>query len=65
MPGLILAVHVKQGETVARGQALLVMEAMKMEHTLVAGGAGKGHRAHASTQGARVRDGDLLLRVEP
>ena len=63
MPGLILAVNVKQGEAVVRGQALLVMEAMKMEHTLVAGSAGTVAELSAS-KGARVRDGDLLLRIE-
>ena len=40
MPGVILAVRVAEGERVARGQALIVMEAMKMEHTLSAGAAG-------------------------
>jgi acetyl/propionyl-CoA carboxylase alpha subunit len=64
MPGLILAVNVKQGDDVARGQPLLVMEAMKMEHTLVAGGAGKVRELTVS-QGSRVRDGDALLRIEP
>ncbi len=64
MPGVILTVHVKQGDTVSRGQALVVMEAMKMEHTLVASGAGKVADLRA-TAGARVRDGDQLLRVEP
>lgn len=34
MPGTIIAVHVKAGDNVSKGQALLVMEAMKMEHTL-------------------------------
>ena len=34
MPGKVLQVLVNEGETVASGQALLVMEAMKMEHTI-------------------------------
>jgi 3-methylcrotonyl-CoA carboxylase alpha subunit len=34
MPGKVIAFHVQAGETVKRGQALAVMEAMKMEHTL-------------------------------
>ena len=37
MPGKIIAIEVKAGEKVKRGQALLVMEAMKMEHTINAG----------------------------
>ena len=36
MPGTILEVQVKQGQRVREGQTLLVMEAMKMEHTIVA-----------------------------
>jgi 3-methylcrotonyl-CoA carboxylase alpha subunit len=36
MPGKIIQMHVKAGDRVKRGQALAVMEAMKMEHTLTA-----------------------------
>ena len=36
MPGRILAVHVTAGDLVVAGQTLIVMEAMKMEHTIVA-----------------------------
>jgi len=36
MPGNVIRVLVKSGECVSRGQQLLVMEAMKMEHTIVA-----------------------------
>jgi 3-methylcrotonyl-CoA carboxylase alpha subunit len=41
MPGAIVSVLVKPGDTVTKGQALIVMEAMKMEHTIVAPFAGK------------------------
>ncbi len=37
MPGKIISVHVSEGETVRKGQPLVVLEAMKMEHTLSAG----------------------------
>ncbi|ANY14470.1 acetyl/propionyl/methylcrotonyl-CoA carboxylase subunit alpha [Bordetella pseudohinzii] len=40
MPGKIIAVAVKAGDSVEKGQALLVMEAMKMEHTITAPAAG-------------------------
>ncbi|MGB5586899.1 MAG: acetyl-CoA carboxylase biotin carboxyl carrier protein subunit, partial [Gammaproteobacteria bacterium] len=40
MPGRIVAVHVKEGDSVEPGQALLVMEGMKMEYTLSAQMAG-------------------------
>ena len=36
MPGNVIRVLVKAGERVSRGQQLLVMEAMKMEHAIVA-----------------------------
>jgi propionyl-CoA carboxylase alpha chain len=34
MPGKVLLVHVAESDTVTAGQALVVMEAMKMEHTI-------------------------------
>jgi 3-methylcrotonyl-CoA carboxylase alpha subunit len=36
MPGKVIAVHVAPGAQVTKGTSLLVMEAMKMEHTIVA-----------------------------
>ena len=36
MPGKVVSFAVKAGDTVAKGQALAVMEAMKMEHTIAA-----------------------------
>jgi 3-methylcrotonyl-CoA carboxylase alpha subunit len=62
MPGVILAVRVAERERVTRGQALVVMEAMKMEHTLSAAAAGVVTELRART-GQRVRDGDALLKV--
>lgn len=41
MPGKIFKLFVKAGDKVLAGQDLLVLEAMKMEHTLVAPKAGK------------------------
>jgi 3-methylcrotonyl-CoA carboxylase alpha subunit len=41
MPGKVIALLVEAGARVARGQPLLVMEAMKMEHTLAAPGDGE------------------------
>ena len=40
MPGKVLSFAVKAGDKVSKGQALAVMEAMKMEHTIAAPGDG-------------------------
>jgi acetyl-CoA/propionyl-CoA carboxylase biotin carboxyl carrier protein len=40
MPGVVLAVHAKPGDTVEAGQPLVVVEAMKMEHVVTAPSAG-------------------------
>ncbi|MFN5510338.1 MAG: acetyl-CoA carboxylase biotin carboxyl carrier protein subunit, partial [Burkholderiales bacterium] len=36
MPGKVISLQVAEGDAVRKGQALLVMEAMKMEHTIAA-----------------------------
>ena len=41
MPGTVLAVNVKAGDEVEEGEALLIVEAMKMEYTLSAPRAGR------------------------
>jgi 3-methylcrotonyl-CoA carboxylase alpha subunit len=63
MPGKILELKVKDGDTVERGQPLLVMEAMKMEQTIAAprGGTVTGLHLRAGDQ---VGDGALLLTIE-
>jgi biotin carboxyl carrier protein len=40
MPGRVVAVHVKSGDKVSVGQALMVLEGMKMEYTVKAAVAG-------------------------
>lgn len=62
MPGLVKAVFVKAGQTVAAGDRLAILEAMKMEHTLVA--ARDGVVAEVLTQaGAQVEAGAALIRL--
>ena len=63
MPGKIVAHLVKLGETVAAGAPLLVMEAMKMEHTMTAPAAGKVS-AWCFAVGEQVTDGAQLLEFE-
>jgi propionyl-CoA carboxylase alpha chain/3-methylcrotonyl-CoA carboxylase alpha subunit len=63
MPGRIVAVAVDTGEDVAVGQALLILEAMKMEHTLKS--PIKGRVAElAATVGTQVVEGAILARLE-
>jgi 3-methylcrotonyl-CoA carboxylase alpha subunit len=63
MPGKVTAVEVSQGETVTRGQRLLTLEAMKMEHGLTAPFDGKV--TELGTQaGSQVTEGAILARVE-
>ena len=63
MPGKIIALHVQPGDTVQAGDPLLVLEAMKMEHTLVAPAAGQvSELLHAV--GDQVSEGVELLRIE-
>ena len=40
MPGTVVAVHVQEGDDVEAGHAVLVLEAMKMQHTVAAPHAG-------------------------
>ena len=60
VPGKVLAVNVSAGESVARGQSLLVLEAMKMENTIAALADGTVETLHVAP-GALVAKGDLLV----
>ena len=60
MPGNILSVNVNVGDTVAEGQVLMILEAMKMENEIVAPEAGVVANV-AVAQGASVNTGDVLV----
>ena len=62
MPGKVTRVSVKKGDTVKSGQALVVMEAMKMEYTLEADREGKVEEVRAQA-GKQVALGEVLVRV--
>jgi 3-methylcrotonyl-CoA carboxylase alpha subunit len=64
MPGRVAAVHVAAGQRVARGQELLVVEAMKMENALRAPRDGVVRAVHAAV-GDMVAPGRALLELEP
>ena len=63
MPGKIVQVLVAEGAAVAKGQALMVLEAMKMEHTIAAPTAGKVAKLHFAA-GDQVVEGATLLAIE-
>ncbi len=63
MPGNILAVNVAAGDTVKKGQVLMVLEAMKMENEIMAPHDGKV-TAVAVTKGAAVESGALLCTIQ-
>jgi len=63
MPGVVTLLSAKPGETIAAGEALLVMEAMKMEHAIKAPYDGV-IKAYRFAPGDQVKDGDLLVEFE-
>ena len=63
MPGKIIAVDVREGQKVSKGQKLLTLEAMKMEHTLVAPFDGIVAELNA-VAGGQVQVEALLARIE-
>jgi propionyl-CoA carboxylase alpha chain len=63
LPGTVISVHVEVGDTVADGQLLMVVEAMKMEHRITAHGDHVVSTVHFAA-GDRVDTGDLLVSLE-
>ncbi|MFC3213282.1 acetyl/propionyl/methylcrotonyl-CoA carboxylase subunit alpha [Novosphingobium panipatense] len=63
MPGKVIHVEVSQGQSVTRGQKLLTLEAMKMEHTLTAPFDGVVARLEA-VAGQQVQVDVLLAQIE-
>ncbi len=62
MPGRIVAVRVKAGDRVAKGQPLVTLEAMKIEHTLTAPFPGTV-TAISAIEGHQVSEGVVLARI--
>jgi len=62
MPGSIVSVKVKNGDTVNEGDVLCVLEAMKMENEIMAPKSGK-IVAVCTSQGASVNTGDALVSI--
>jgi biotin carboxyl carrier protein len=60
MPGTILDIRVNAGDTIKKGQVVLILEAMKMENEIMAPEDGKITSINTS-KGASVNSGDLLF----
>ena len=63
LPGNIISVAVAVGDTVKRGQTILVMESMKMENNIPAPRDGKVSVVHVAA-GKSVMQGDALIDIE-
>ena len=63
MPGTILAVNVAVGDTVKRGQVLMILEAMKMENEIMCPCDGKIASVNTS-RGSSVESGTLLCVIQ-
>ncbi|ARP79454.1 3-methylcrotonyl-CoA carboxylase [Bordetella genomosp. 8] len=63
MPGKIISIGVSAGDTVSKGQPLLVMEAMKMEHTIAAAADGEVAELFYAV-GDQVPEGAVLISLK-
>ncbi len=64
MPGSVLTIHVREGATVAAGDPIVTLEAMKMEHAVVAPLAGRLTELRVKAADQVTRGQDLGL-IEP
>ena len=63
LPGTVIAVNVSEGQIVKEGEVLVVVEAMKMEHKIIATGPATVISVHFQP-GESVDTGDLLVSLE-
>jgi len=62
MPGVVVEVRVAEGDTVAEGQPLLILEAMKMQNEMGAPTAGTVTKVHVA-EGEAVAGGQSLVTI--
>ena len=63
MPGLIIDILVESGQSIQKGDPLLILEAMKMENILKAGGEGI-IKSVSFTKGMAVDKGQVIIEME-
>ncbi len=64
MPGTVVAIHVAEGDAVAAGQVVVVLESMKLFMELKSPASGQVSRVSIKT-GATVAAGELLILIDP
>jgi biotin carboxyl carrier protein len=64
MPGVVIDVKVSEGDSVVAGQALVVLEAMKMENDIRTEAAGVVKAVRVSA-GQAVKKGEVLVEIKP
>ncbi len=63
MPGLVLDVKVEAGQSIEKGETLLILEAMKMENVIKAGADGKVKKILVN-KGQAVEKGAVMIEME-
>ena len=63
MPGLVFKMHAKVGDSIVKGDALMILEAMKMENVLKSSGEGV-IKAIKVQEGDAVEKGQVLIELE-
>jgi biotin carboxyl carrier protein len=63
MPGLVLNIVVEPGQTVEKGDPMIILEAMKMENVIKAAGEGRV-KAIKVQKGMAVDKGQLLIELD-
>ena len=62
LPGVILDIYVKEGDSVKEGQKLMMLEAMKMENNIEAESDGVVTKINV-TKGSSILEGDVLISI--
>ena len=62
LPGRILNYEVKVGDTISVGQTVVILEAMKMENSIMSDFAGKVHRIVVA-EGETVMENQVLIEI--